>query len=492
MRRHPHLCELNAATYLNRLSDKYDKTLSLKTIPEKEWRQFAEQGFDLIWLMGVWRRSPAAWQWALSDPGLRQVYDTALPGWRDADVEASPYAVYAYSLDPRFGQENDLAEVKAKLNSLGMRLMLDFVPNHLAMDHLWTLSHPNRFVRGGEGDAKANPGLFYTRGQQVYFAHGKDPYFPPWTDTVQVNFFSDDARQAMIQELLRIASVSDGVRCDMAMLALNSVFAWNWGKFVGSAPASQTEFWQEAIPKVRAAYPGFVFMAEVYWDMEWQLQQQGFDFTYDKRLYDRLLHSPTKDIRDHLRAEPDFQTRSVRFIENHDEPRAAAVFGRERSRAAAIVAATVPGLRFFHDGQCEGRTVRLPVQLIREPKERTDAGAADFYRQLLAYAHAAVLHEGEWRLLDVTQTEDDPWSHQGILAWSWQKNSDFRLMVVNYSAIKAKGWILMPEMLPLHSNVITFRDHLSRSMDRQVQKDLSQKRFYVEMEPWEGRLLEMV
>src|SRR5207302_3088107 len=118
------------------------------------------------------------------------------------------------------------------------------------------------------------------------------------------------------------------------------------------------EFWTDA----RAAVPDLLLIAEVYWDLEWRLQQLGFDFTYDKRLYDRLLHSPARDVAAHLTADDDYQRRSVRFIENHDEPRSASVF-EDRVTAAAVVMSTVQGMRFYYDGQFEGRRVHVPVQL---------------------------------------------------------------------------------------------------------------------------------
>src|SRR5512137_1945778 len=56
-------------------------------------------------------------------------------------------------------------------------------------------------------------------------------------------------------------------------------------------------------------------------ELDWKLQQQGFDFCYDKRLFDRLEHGSTEQVRLHLCAEPSYQEKLVRFLENHDEPR---------------------------------------------------------------------------------------------------------------------------------------------------------------------------
>src|SRR4051812_17824616 len=113
-------------------------------------------------------------------------------------------------------------------------------------------------------------------------------------------------------------------------------------------------------------------LAEVYWDLEYKLQQLGFDYTYDKRLYDRLVKNDANLLRLHLRATVDYQQRLARFIENHDEERAVTVFGRPRSCAAAVLALTLPGMRLLHEGQLAGRARRVPVQLGRRLDEVAD------------------------------------------------------------------------------------------------------------------------
>ena len=85
-------------------------------------------------------------------------------------------------------------------------------------------------------------------------------------------------------------------------------------------------------------------MAEVYWDMEWTLQQQGFNYAYDKRLYDRLREGHARPVREHLLAEIGYQNKLARFLENHDECRAAATFEPAQHQAAAIITFLSPGL----------------------------------------------------------------------------------------------------------------------------------------------------
>ncbi|MBI3317073.1 MAG: alpha-amylase [Candidatus Omnitrophica bacterium] len=436
MRKHPHLLEINSVILLQRFSRQNRAIKNLSSIPQDYWKSIHKLGFDLVWLMGVWKRSPGARLQALNAPELKEAYAEALPDWKDTDITGSPYAVYDYCLDPYLGAPEDLAEIRKKLNSEGMGLIVDFVPNHMALDHPWTKTHPEYFVAMDASQAKNHPdSCFWAHGS--YFAHGRDHYFPSWKDTVQVNFFSPGLRMAYLEELLKIASRADGVRCDMAMLGLNEVFEKTWKRcqvpFFKSEPGTfgGAEFWGEIIYRVKKKFPSFLFIAEAYWDLEWRLQQLGFDFTYDKRLYDRLLHSTPEDIRGHLRAEPSYQEKSVRFIENHDEKRGLCAFGREKSWAAATVMATVPGLRFFHDGQFEGKKIHVPIQMRREPDERPEAATHEFYSKLLAFCQSDLLHDGVWKLAESNS--------ENLLAWEWTRDQRAAYVVVNYSFEETQG-----------------------------------------------------
>ncbi len=501
MRAHPHLYEINALIFLRRMSAKHGRQLSLASIPQEEWQELARQGFDLIWLMGVWKRSPEARKLALASADLRRYGNEVLPGWNKDDVLGSPYAVHDYVLDPALGAEGDLARVKVAVNRAGMGLILDFVPNHLALDHPWTRAHPERFVGASEAESKPHADLFYKSASGAWLAHGRDPYFPSWSDTVQVNFFSPEMREALVGQLERIAEVADGARCDMAMLGLNRIFASTWGAFTRDFPLPAEEFWPGAIARARKRHPDFLFLAEVYWDLEWELQQLGFDFTYDKKLYDRLRAAPVADIRGHLRAEPLFQKRSARFIENHDEQRAANVLGREGSQAAAVIMATVPGMRFFHDGQLEGRRLHLPIQFAREPHEEVDLALARFYDRLLRTADAPVFHtqgplsgpaavkphEG-WMLLEPGAAWEGDQSWQNFLAWMWLKEGDLAVVIVNYSKERSQGRVRIP--LPAGAgSQVRLKDDLSGHLYLRTAGDLRTEGLYVDLVPWQAHIL---
>jgi hypothetical protein len=143
----------------------------------------------------------------------------------------------------------------------------------------------------------------------------------------------------------------------MAMLFLNSIFERTWGSRAGPRPP--TEYWVDVISAIKKKHSGCLFIAEAYWDLEWELQQQGFDFCYDKKLYDRLEHSDAESIRLHLCADLAYQGKLLRFIENHDEPRAAASFSAAKHRAVALTAVTLPGIKLFHLSYAQNSTLWL-------------------------------------------------------------------------------------------------------------------------------------
>ncbi len=488
MRQHPHLYEINALAFVNRLSAKYDRPLTLGSIPDSEWQALSRLGFDLVWMMGVWQRSPEARRLAVANPDLHKEFDRVLPHWTPDRVTGSPYAIYRYRLDPTLGPPDDLARLKERLNRLGMGLILDFVPNHLAMDHPWTVSNPERFVRGDPDDVARHPEWFFRSIANSYLAHGRDPYFTAWNDTAQVNFFSEDLREAMTSELVTISEVADGVRCDMAMLALNGVFEWVWGSTLRDSHRPATEFWELTVPRIKAGRPDFVFMAEVYWGLEKTLQQMGFDFTYDKPLYDHLRWDSAAEIMAHVGGEGEALAREAHFLENHDEPRAVTAFGHDRSMAAAIIAGTIPGLRFYQEGQLEGRSMRTPVHLASEPTEPPDPEIIWFYHRLLEPGNNDVFHGGRWEMIDVRRAWDGNESHRNILAWTWRLGTRRVIVAVNYSPIYSQAW-LSPGAPSNPIGKVTMEDTLTGTIYTRETGELTAKGLYVDLRPYGAHIM---
>ena len=484
--RYPTIYEINTWVWLAELSAKVGKPIDLGSVPAVEWDNLASFGFDAIWFMGVWQRSPAGIAIANRNQNLLGDFRRALPDFRPEDNVGSPYCVRGYVVDEHLGGPRGLARARKELAQRGMRLILDFVPNHVAPDHPWASYHPEYFIQGTADDLRNHPDSFIQIDRAV-IACGRDPYFPAWPDVLQLNAFQAGLRKAVAETLSDIASQCDGVRCDMAMLLLNSVFERTWGGRAGAKPA--TEYWDDVIPAVKGANPDFRFIAEAYWDLEWELQQRGFDFCYDKRLYDRLEHENAESVRLHLCADAAFQTKLLRFLENHDEPRAASAFRQAKEGAAAVVTSTLTGARMFHEGQFEGRKVRLPVFLGRRPDEPTDKGLEDFYRRLLAAINNPAFRQGDWRLSERTGWPDNS-SFQNIVAWSWRLYDDRWLVVVNLSDSTCQARVKLG-WEDISGSHWLLTDLLSGVSYERAGNEMLSEGLYVDLGPWAYHFLRL-
>jgi hypothetical protein len=339
-------------------------------------------------------------------------------------------------VDSRIGGEKGLAKARKELAGRKLKLILDFVPNHVAPDHPWTKSHPEYFIPGTEEEAKALPEDYYKSGKNI-FAKARDPFYPPWPDVLQVNAFSEAFRLEILHTFKNVAAQCDGIRCDMAMLLMNDVFSKTWGGKAGKMP--EQDFWNFIIPSVKKQFPDFKFIAESYWDTEVALIGQGFDFCYDKRYYDYLQEGAEKSLK-HLAATLPVQEKLLRFLENHDEARAAKLFQPDKNRALALAALTLPGAKLVHDGQITGRTVKVPVFLSRRVKEQENTYLRKFYLQLLKMLRFHAVSDGKWSFCEVSGWPDNQ-SCLNLLAWEWVSDLESLIIIVNLSDQPAQALI---------------------------------------------------
>jgi hypothetical protein len=481
--KYPVIYEINTWVWLGDLSRKYRRVVDLGSVPPEEWDQIASRGFDAVWFMGVWERSPAGIEISMRNKGLLEDFRRALPDFSREDNIGSPYCVRRYTVDEHLGGLKGLAAARSMLIERGVRLVLDFVPNHVAPDHPWVSDHPEYFVQGNADDARNNPSSFIEAGGKV-FACGRDPYFPAWPDVLQLNAFQPGLRQAVIETVSDIAAQCDGIRCDMAMLMLNNIFERTWGARAGIKPSA--DYWKTLIPAIKGRHREFRFIAEAYWDLEWELQQQGFDYCYDKKLYDRMEHADAENVRLHLCAEPSYQKGMVRFIENHDEPRAAAAFPSDKGRAAAVAILTLPGARLLHEGQFEGMKVRLPVFLGRRPGEQVDHDLVAFYNRLLKEVNQDVLRNGEWRLCERSGWPDNQ-SCLNILTWCWVQNNERYLIVINFRHEGAQARVHVP-WDELRGKQWRLNDLLTGEVYDRSGDEMRDGGLYVDLSPWKCHL----
>ena len=480
--RYPSLYQVNTRVWLTHVSRKIGRPATLDDVPDDALERLGALGFDWIWFMSVWQTGLASQQVSRTNLEWRREFEATLPDLKDDDIAGSGFAITGYCVHESLGGDAALARLRERLKKRGLKLMLDFIPNHTALDHPWITDHPDYFVAGTESDLVREPHN-YTRVKRpegdLLLAYGRDPYYPGWPDTLQLNYANLATQDAMGQELIKVAGQCDGVRCDMAMLVLPEVFERTWGR-------KSEPFWPMAILRVRERFPEFCFLAEVYWDLEWTLQQQGFDYTYDKRLYDRLREGQVRPVREHFFAGMDFQNKLARFLENHDELRAAVAFPNGTHQAAAVITLLSPGLRFFQQGQFEGRKIRISPHLIRAPDEPVNQSLKEFYDRLLKTLRRPAVRDGQWQLLESVRAWDGNWTNECILASIWQGVENERILVaVNYANNQSQCRVPLP-FGDLAEKSWRLQDQLSSAVYDRDGNELQVPGLYLDLEPWQA------
>jgi glycosidase len=487
MPRYPSLFQINTRVWLQRLSREAGRRITLADIDDATLDGFVAKGFDWIWLLSVWQIGAAGRAVSRGNPQWRAEFVAILSDLTEDDICGSGFAITAYTVSGRLGGERALAQFREKLARRGIKLMLDFVPNHTAPDHPWVRTHPDYYVEGSEQALASAPQNYLRvttdRGSRI-LAYGRDPNFPGWPDTLQLNYANPELQMARIDELIAIAGKCDGVRCDMAMLLLPEIFHRTWG-------VTPEPFWPKATATVHARYPAFTFMAEVYWDLEWTLQRQGFGYCYDKRLYDRLREGHAGPIRGHLLAGLDYQDKLARFLENHDEPRAASEFAWPQHQAAAIITFLSPGLRFFYQGQFDGARVRVPTHLCRGPIEPTNPEIAAFYTRLLRVLKTGAFRNGAWSQIQPQPAWSDNWTSDGFVAYTWAGPDDSRhLVAVNYAGNQAQCRLPLP-FPELRGKQVCLTDVMGTEVYNRDGSDVVDHGLYIDHAPWHFNVFEL-
>ena len=486
--RHPRVLQIDARAWTARLSASARRRTTLGDIGPSDIEPIAELGFDLVWLTGVWNIGSGSRRlWRGSD-WMRVQREQILPEGSDDDIVGSPYAVAAYEPADNLGGATGLATLRQRLGAAGIGLILDFVPNHVAVDHPWVRRNPGWFVHADPDQRAADPGAYFEvrSDGRHWIAHGRDPNYPPWTDTAQLDYRHPAVPRAMAQALREVATRCDGVVCSMAMLVLDDVFRATWsGRSIPPAIADDAspfgEFWWHARSAVQDAYPTFMLIGEAYWGQEYRLQQLGFDYTYDKPLLERLISGDARSVAAHLRADDSYQRRSVRLLEDRSTRRIASYMAPEHERAAALVEATVPGMLLVRDGQMQGARADVPIQLRREPDEAPDHDLHDFYCKLLRATDDEAFRTGHAVRLEPLSAWEGNATHEGIVARLWiGQHRQLRLSVANLTGEPAQAYI--PLALPEFSGkTVTLDDQLAETAYVRPGDDLLTRGLFVDL-----------
>lgn len=386
-----------------------------------------------VWLMGVWKNSPSSQQIARTMPELIHEFRNTKSDLADADIFGSPYSIYDYELDPMFGEKTDLEKIKMNLNQLGKKLILDFVPNHMARDSIFVENYPNLFLKAEKLTDTKNQ--FLHPNGNIYF-HGRDPYFSGWTDTIQWDFSKEETEYIHIQILSYIAKISDGVRCDMAMLLLPDVFLKTHGKTAHFR-------WERVISQIKKINPNFKFYAEAYWGKEDELISLGFDGAYDKSLYDSMKQKNNVSVMHSIRNswkqiensnKKTFGCTKIQFLENHDEERANFVF-QDSLRTNFSLLTFSNSIHLIQYEQIYGFKRRTPVQMIRRDKEKIDEGVLNFYARVFKTIQN---RKGKQWIEELSYSE---FNYKEILALSMESETSYEIFLWNPNETEVSGFL---------------------------------------------------
>lgn len=495
---HKLVYQIDIREFFHRHKSKNQSIKNLLDLPAEFFDELKSIGVDFLWLLGIYEPSQASRDISLSMKELHKKYYSSLLDWKEEDVIGSPYAITTYKISKEFGGEDIYNKFREKIRKkYKIKIIFDFVPNHFAIDSPIVHKHPEFFIQPAEEHKNQKPDDFITiniNGKEFTFAHGREPFSPVWKDTLQLDYRSKSVRDFMMKELLKLSKKCDGVRCDMSMLLLSDVFFENWKNYPlpeDYVPATQ-EFWYDAISKVKKENPEFIFVAEVYWHRENDLLELGFDYVYDKIIYEFLINGQVDLINEYIKQNFSHRKNRFLFLENHDEQRSAHIFPDDKLKAAATLIYTLPAMKLIYDGQLEGREFHHAIQLRRLQKEEVKSQLKNFYKNLFVSIKKSSIPEAYFKLLKpVPAWEGNPAYHNFIIYLYEDKKFNKDLIVINLSPYQSQCRVKI-ESYDLIDKKFLIRDRLSDEEYVRDGNEMFHQGLYLDLKPYQSQIFEFI
>ena len=474
----------NSLVWLDQLSKKYKRDIkTLRDIPDEELDLLAQQGFTVLWLIGLWNRSSIS---------------KKIKHWcGNPDAESSAYSLKEYQIDPSIGGPDALENLKARAWERGIRLASDMVPNHTGLDSKWLKQHPEWYIstdsspfpsyRFDGGDLSDDPDLsihledhYYDRsdaavvfkahdhrnGSTRYIYHGNDGTSMPWNDTAQLNYLNPELREEIIQVILNVARQFKVIRFDAAMTLAKRHVQRLWFPEPGSGgdipsranysmsgadfdAAIPAEFWREVVDRVAREVPDTLLLAEAFWMMEsYFVRTLGMHRVYNSAFMNMLKMEENgkffEMIAKTLEFDPRILQRFVNFLSNPDEDTAIAQFGKgDKYFGATVLMVTLPGLPMFAHAQIEGFEEKYGMEYRRAYWDETpDEDLINKHKDLIfpimkkRYLYAGA---GNFRLYPFMNAQGH--KVDSVFAYTNHSGTERSLVLVNNSYTSQSGWI---------------------------------------------------
>ncbi len=467
-------------------------------IPNNFFENLRNLGIEFLWILGIYEPSKVSREISISMKELHTRYFESLPDWQVEDVIGSPYAITNYKISKEFGGEESYKKLrKLLLEKFDLKIILDFVPNHFAIDSPVVKKHPEFFIKASENLSKSKTNEFISlkiKGKEYLLAHGKEPYSPVWKDTLQLDYRSKKVRDFMIKELLKLSEKCDGLRCDMSMLLLSDIFYENWKDYPlpdDYVPLAK-EFWFEAIKKLKHKNPDFTLIAEVYWDRENDLLDLGFDYVYEKKLYNMILENSIGFINEYISRIFSYRKKRFLFIENHDEQRSAHLFQIEKLKAVATLIYTLPSMKLIYDGQIEGRKFYHALQLGRIQKEQESAELINFYKLLFSSIKNSTIKNGYFKILKpIPAWEGNPAFYNFIIYLYEDDKMNKDLVVINLSPYQSQCKVKILSY-DLAGKRFLIKDRLSSEEYLRDGDEMLNNGLYLDLKPYQTQIFKFI
>jgi glycosidase len=482
----PNVVMIAKSTYvwLDQLSKKYQRHLhKLDHIPDEELDILAQRGFNALWLIGIWERSPASQK-------IKQMCG-------NPEAVSSAYSLYDYIIANDLGGDSAFENLRTRAWKRGIRVASDMVPNHTGIYSKWVIEHPHWYIQSGHPVypsysfnganlshddrvgiyiedgywSRSDAAVLFKRvdhytGDVRYIYHGNDGTSMPWNDTAQLNYLIPEVREAVIQTIIHVARKFPIIRLDAAMTLTKRHFQRLWFPQPGSGgdiPSRAefglireqfnelfpVEFWREVVDRIAQEVPDTLLLAEAFWMMEgYFVRTLGMHRVYNSAFMNMLKNEENQKyrqaIKDVMHFNPEIMKRYVNFMNNPDEETAVAQFGKDdKYLGVCTMMVTLPGLPMFGHGQIEGFTEKYGMEYRRAYwDEQEDSYLIARHereifpllkkRYLFSHVHNFVLYDFY---------NNDGSVNENIFAYSNRSGSERALVLYNNKYDRAHGWI---------------------------------------------------